>query len=697
MNTDGEKTRATALERGDGLRRALSLAIALVASACGGPTLHVAVRPEVPAVTAGTLRAAVSEVDLTPPPGAPLFGYALLSASTAARGYRTRLKARVVVLEGPRGGRFALVQADLGAPSRLLHQLVASHVADLGLAPDRIILAATHTHAAPGGYFENGFYNDFGAGWIGFDPELTGFLASGIAHAITEAVYHLAPAKIGVESVHVPFVTENRSPEAFRENHCPGCGGVRIPEVNDRLTLLRVDRVVGSGTEPLGAFVVFAVHGTAVSEENQLYHGDVLGYASRRFASLVKEAHPGVVGFVPAIANGAEGDVSPVKAQQGFAHAELTGRAIGAGAFDAFEAAGHHLTDDVDLTHAYREVVVPGAHTTAGDVCPVPVVGVPTIAGAEDGPSMFRGHFGVYEGRRKAVPEGCQGTKEPAFGSLTQWFVLGDRMPGPETMPRIGPFSVVALHPRDAGPKTEPLLVLGTVPGEPTTGVGFAIADRLAAELGSGAGVSPDHVAVVGLTNAYLGYFTTSAEYEMQAYEGGSTFYGPLQSLLAAEQLGALAGRVRDALRVRSTGAALRDGASRILEYRANDYEPGPVNHFFGTRTDCAAGEASWEAGSVERRGGNPIVSATFHYRGLEKSFFCSPPKIAVVCGGAPLVNRFGEAETDDGTRFEVRRARGEEWSATFFPTETEIGQQHCRFQVERHGAPPLVSGEFSL
>jgi len=406
---------------------------------------------------------------------------------------------------------------------------------------------------------------------------------------VTRAVYSLAPAKVAQETIHIPFVMANRSAPAFRENDCPGCGGKRLDPVDDRLRLLRVDRIVGSTTEPLGAFAVFAVHGTAVAESNQIYHGDVLGYAARRLASLVHRAHPGVVSFVSAVANGAEGDVTPVKEKQGFLAAELSGRAIAEKALSAYEKAGEHLTSDADVEHAYREIVVPGAHTVSGDVCNVAMIGVPTIAGSEDGPSVFRDRFGVYEGRKKAVPEGCQGVKEPALGPLTQYFVIGDRVQGPETMPRIGAFELAAITSTSptAVRSPEMLAVFATVPGEPTTSVGAAIRDRVLTELGDAAPTAGDRVAVIGLTDAYLGYFADTAEYGAQHYEGGSTFYGPLQSLLAAEQLGAIAGRMREDLEGRTIGTPPRERSAGRLIYRTNDYEPGPVAHFFGSKTDC--------------------------------------------------------------------------------------------------------------
>src|SRR5438105_4559932 len=52
------------------------------------------------------------------------------------------------------------------------------------------------------------------------------------------------------------------------------------------------------------------------------------------------------------------------------------------------------------------------------------------------------------------------------------------------------------------------------------------------------------HVAVVGLANQYVSYFTTPEEYERQHYEGGSTLYGRYSSNLLKQSLTDLAARL---------------------------------------------------------------------------------------------------------------------------------------------------------
>jgi Neutral/alkaline non-lysosomal ceramidase, N-terminal len=72
----------------------------------------------------GVFVAGVGKVDITPPPGLPLFGYSRARTGDAA-GVHTRLYARALYLEDARGEHVVLVQCDLGAISALLHLQVA--------------------------------------------------------------------------------------------------------------------------------------------------------------------------------------------------------------------------------------------------------------------------------------------------------------------------------------------------------------------------------------------------------------------------------------------------------------------------------------------------------------------------------------------------------------------------------------------
>jgi Neutral/alkaline non-lysosomal ceramidase, N-terminal len=66
-------------------------------------------------------------------------------------------------------------------------------------------------------------------------------------------------------------------------------------------------------------------------------------------------------------------------------------------------------------------------------------------------------------------------------------------------------------------------LLLAGVPGEFTTMAGR----HLKATLKNVFGLAVKNIAIVNYANAYSGYVTTEAEYNMQHYEGASTLYGP--------------------------------------------------------------------------------------------------------------------------------------------------------------------------
>jgi neutral ceramidase len=79
-------------------------------------------------------------------------------------------------------------------------------------------------------------------------------------------------------------------------------------------------------------------------------------------------------------------------------------------------------------------------------------------------------------------------------------------------------------------------LLLVAVPGEMSTEMGQRLkqaALRNAQHTQQGI----THVAIVGLANQYISYFTTPEEYALQHYEGASTLYGPASGPVIAARL----------------------------------------------------------------------------------------------------------------------------------------------------------------
>ncbi len=515
------------------------------------------------------LYAGVSEVDITPPLGLGLYGHGF--ESRPAEGVRLRLRCQSFVFvkrepppdDGgvPRAEKVALVTCDLAAPSLALQRLVVERVRAQGvdLGAERVLIMATHTHAGPAHYFRPNYYaGAFSSSVPGYDPRVERFLANAIADGIVQAAQNLHPATVQWSSRAVFGLTRNRSIAPFFANNeaaeyvaemrrrrpldAPTHGPARAPPevefaVDPTLTVLsircRTDAV--SRCTPrasLGAFAVFAMHPTAIPNTNDMYHGDVFGYATRLAERLLScddpagctrtpEAHP-VVG----IANGTEGDVSPSWQSQNPTEARRLGESLAREIQAAVDRSEAPDGAQVPLVVRYRDLHFRSAQLTSNAqgerLCAHAELGAPAAGGAEDGPTRFR----VFPEFNEGMHAGSQLPLDPCHGRRIPIIELNEPDDDALNFPELAPISVVRLGTR----------VLGTIPGEPTTMAGREILQQMRPH----APVLNGNVVLVGLTNEYLQYVTTRAEYDLQHYEGASTLWGPQTSRFLGHQLACL-------------------------------------------------------------------------------------------------------------------------------------------------------------
>jgi len=467
---------------------------------------------------------AIADITL-PVVGVPMLGY--VRADQISEGLHQRQYARAfVIADSADRTRVALATCDLAFPTHTLKLAVLERVQrKIGRRYDHpnLVLAGTHTHAAPGG-----FNHHLSASALGgeFFPQCFDALADGIAEAVLAADADLKPGKILFAQGDVEGAGVNRSRVAYMKN--PADERARYSsDVDTTMTLLKFERADGV----IGTINWFAVHGTSMNHDNRLISGDNKGYA----AYLVEQQHgsrySGKPEFVAAFAQSNAGDVTPNinlnSTGPGKTDVEST-RIIGARQSREAERllaqAGTPIQGPIVIAHRFVDfsrLVVTGAFTGAGDqhTCPS-AFGYSFAAGStEDGGGHPLFREGMTETRplienlvRTAVP-GLSPTPELSKCQKPKPILFATGLVKPPAQEQALPIGLIRIG--------QLALVVG--PCEFTTMTGRRIRAAVAQELD----IAPHLVVIAGYANDYAGYVTTHAEYESQQYEGGHTLFGP--------------------------------------------------------------------------------------------------------------------------------------------------------------------------
>jgi neutral ceramidase len=516
------------------VRRAIIIGLAMLAAA-----------PAAQAQGGPTLRAGVGRADITPKLGYYLGGWT--RQDRTAQGQHTRLFASAMVLQ--RGDtKIALVSIDLFMVPGGLLQHVAQALPGRGFTEQNLIINASHTHSGPGGFANSPALN-FAAPSLetAVDPvtflalaeqppadrQLYTFLVDRIATAVRRADEDLGPAALGWGSSRLTGVTRNRSLEAHLANHgvikARGEGRVEDdPEgaehtIDPRVDVLRVDKLVRRRGRrrrtPIGGWSIFPNHGTVTKSSFEYYNQDHHGSALRLFEAGVRRA-----GRVPrrqlvlnVYGNGNEGDMSAGLDHTGPAGSDEVGRLEGQAMLRAWRGAGRAgLTRRPALELRWTRVCFCGQTTETGRVADNPEPGLPFFTGSEEerGP--------LYE----VTGQHYEDTRDPA-DSEDQGHKVGVTGAG-GSIPNVVPLIQVLVRDK----------LISTLPGEPTKEIGAQLRQRV---LQAVAGSGVRDVVVSGLTNEFILYITTFAEFERQHYEGGNTQYGPSEGTFLIDEQAKLA------------------------------------------------------------------------------------------------------------------------------------------------------------
>lgn len=222
------------------------------------------------------LRAGAASVDITPPTGFPMWGYAARKAEPSV-GVRDRLWARAVVLSAG-SDSIAIVGLDLGrAPTRssmaTIRRLVTKST---GIV--KLFLVASHTHHGPVLELDD---------WPTMEKPYVRNLEQKLAGVIEEAHAKRTPARLGIASAEVPLNRNRHSKRADRP-------------VDRELIVLRLEDDAG---QTIAHLVNFAAHPTMLPAKLNEFSPDYPGFMAARVAREL--------GGVCVFLQGAAGDLSP--------------------------------------------------------------------------------------------------------------------------------------------------------------------------------------------------------------------------------------------------------------------------------------------------------------------------------------------------------------------------------------------------
>jgi hypothetical protein len=183
-------------------------------------------------------------------------GFARLSWSSS--GVRDPVFARALVLSQGEVD-VALVSVEVCLLPAVLTRAVERALDGDGI--EHLVVAATHTHAGPGGYWSDPIVERAGLG--PFDAAFAERLAATIAEAVRGAAAARAPAELRVAHGEAAKLARNRA------------GG----EVDGRLVSIRLR--AREGGEPIAEVVLFPAHPTILGKKNEQISGDWPGALAR--------------------------------------------------------------------------------------------------------------------------------------------------------------------------------------------------------------------------------------------------------------------------------------------------------------------------------------------------------------------------------------------------------------------------------
>ncbi|MGO8790280.1 MAG: neutral/alkaline non-lysosomal ceramidase N-terminal domain-containing protein [Terriglobia bacterium] len=241
-------------------------------------------------------KAGVTKVDITPPPGLPMYGY--FDRTQLSAGTLDPLYARILVIEVD-GKRLALITLDLGRTfgpaslTRLRIQLATTS----GISC--LLITASHTHAGPNILDE--YPANQPPAWEVADLDR-------IAKGVEEARQHEVEAQLGTGfgSVYIGYNRRRVQPDGTVTMFWQNPDKVPTSPLDPTVSVLRVDATDG---KPIAILVNYACHPVVFGPDNLEYSADYVGVMAR----TVEQSFSDATGGPPLclFLQGGDGDINP--------------------------------------------------------------------------------------------------------------------------------------------------------------------------------------------------------------------------------------------------------------------------------------------------------------------------------------------------------------------------------------------------
>jgi len=273
----------------------------------------------VPGLHGAAMLAGAGQVDITPPPGLPMYGFLeRIAKHQVSTGTLDPLFARVLVLQaGDR--RLALVTLDLGRTFNDAWLGRLRRAARVESRVDALVVTASHTHAGPN------ILDTYPDGRL---PAWQEGVLDKVSGAIREAAGRLEPVRLGVGygDACVGYNRRDVGPDGRVTMIWSNPGKAPKGPVDTTVGVVRIDRDDGS---PLAILVNYACHPVVLGADNLRYSADFVG----PMASAVSGAFAGNPACL--FLQGAAGDINPYYAatpqgQDAAGRCAWTGRELGA-------------------------------------------------------------------------------------------------------------------------------------------------------------------------------------------------------------------------------------------------------------------------------------------------------------------------------------------------------------------------------